>query len=241
MKKRKTIPLFAATSILLLSFSSLVSSAAETDDKQFGFSNDYLSCTVEQNSESLEYLRFSLDTKLGNIKNDSDNNRSLLYKNFFTGYTSVSITGNTYVYGTGKDIIEPFYDNNNTHISSQSFNNIDVKQELKFDKGMTELYDDMLKITYTITNNGEDTQTGLRIMLDPMLVDDDACVLKIKGTKITNESYFNTDIPKAWTIESNNYTEMQAFGILSDDCLLINWCMLIGKNCMITDGTMISV
>lgn len=101
MKKRKAIPLLAAVSIMLLSHSSVIATAVD-DNHQVNLSNDYLSCIVEQDSESLEYLRFGLRTNIGNVKNENDDDRFLLYNNFFTGYTSVNVGGNTYVYGTGK-------------------------------------------------------------------------------------------------------------------------------------------
>lgn len=218
MNKKKAIPLLVA-SIVLLSNSTIITTAAEEDNRLINLSNDYLSCVIDQDSDSLEYLRFGLGTKLGNVKNKNDDDRSLLYKNFFTGYTSVNVGGNTYVYGTGKDTTEPFVYADNKHISSQNFDGIEIRQELTFAKGLTDFYDDMLKVSYTITNTGEDIQTGIRVMLDPMLDNDDTFVLNAEGSKHINESNFNTSVPKIWSIESNKNSEIQAYGKLNDECL----------------------
>lgn len=226
MKKRKAIPLLAAVSIMLLSHSSVIATAVD-DNHQVNLSNDYLSCIVEQDSESLEYLRFGMFTNLGNVNNTNDDDRFLLYNNFFTGYTSVNVGGNTYLYGTGKDTAEPFVNNNNIHISSQNFGGIEIRQELTFDKGLTDVYSDMLRVSYTITNNGEETEAGLRILLDPMLDEDDSAVLYANGAKVSGESDFISDIPEIWSLQSVS-SETEAYGKLSgtsvpDRMVYANW------------------
>ena len=207
------------TSALALAITSLfayqLNCNAEAANTKETISNDYLSCIVEQDSKSLEYLRFSLGTNLGNVKNENDDDRSLLYNNFFTGYTSVSVSGNTYVYGTGKDTAEPFVNANNTHISSQSFNGIEIRQELTFDIGLTNVYDDMLRVSYTIKNKGEDAEAGLRILLDPMLNEDDSAILYADGAKVSGEADFVSDIPKIWSLKSNG-SDIEAYVKRSD-------------------------
>lgn len=207
------------TSVLTLAITSIfaypLNCNAEAADTKETISNDYLSCIVEQDSESLEYLRFGLRTNLGNLKSKNDDDRFLLYNNFFTGYTSVNVGGNTYVYGTGKDTAEPFVNDDNTHISSQSFEKIEVRQELTFDKGLTDVYSDMLRISYTITNNGEETEAGLRILLDPMLNEDDSAILYADGAKVSAEADFISDIPKIWSLQSNS-SDIEAYVKLSD-------------------------
>ncbi len=202
---------------VVLCEASMTCFAADTDIRQENISNDYLNCTIEEDSDSLEYLRFCLGTNIGNVITDADDNKSLLYNHFFTGYTTVSIAGKQYIYGTGTDIAAPYIDKDNKHISSQRFGDIEVVQELSFDNGLTELYDDVLKVSYTVTNNGEDMQTGIRILLDPMIDNDDSGFLEVNGVHITNESQFvGNNIPKTWSITCNKNSETQAYGKISD-------------------------
>ena len=192
---------------------------AVQSENKVNVSNDYLMYTVEQDSNSMEYLCFNLSTKDGSVESKADDNQFLLYKNFFTGYTTVSVDGNIYVYGTGTDTAKPCVTEDNKHISSQNFGDVEVRQELSFVKGFTDVYDDMLKISYTVTNKGESAETGIRIMLDPMLGDDDTCIFNINGTSHRNEIDMESDIPKIWSIKSIRNEGIQAYGKITDDCI----------------------
>ncbi len=218
MKKKKIIAVFSVIFILMLSFSSLIFNAVSADEENC-LSNDYLKLTVEQDKNSLEYLRFQLETNTGEENNDSDDNKSLLYKNFFSGYTTININGNLFVYGSGTDTVSPYFDSeNNQYVSSQKFNGIEVEQRLCFDKGFSDLYDDMLKVTYVVKNNNEDTNIGIRIMIDPMLDDDDSNYIKIDGIDFMNEvEFLGSEIPNIWSIDSNIYPEIHAYGKINQE------------------------
>lgn len=73
----------------------------------------------------------------------------------------------------------------------------------------------MLRISYTITNNGEETEAGLRILLDPMLNEDDSVILYADGAKVSAEADFISDIPKIWSLKSNS-SDIEAYVKLSD-------------------------
>lgn len=194
---------------------------ADLIEEQNSMSNNYLKLIVEQNSQQLEYLRFCLETKNGEENNKNDDNKPLTYKNFFSGYTTININGQNFIYGSGKDIITPYFDNENgEHVSSQEFNGIEVEQRLCFNNGFSNSYEDMLKVTYKIKNNNEDAKIGVRILIDPMLEDDDSGYLKIDNLKLTKETEFSeNNIPATWFIESDLYPKIHAYGKIDSSCI----------------------
>ncbi len=215
MKYKKLIASFTMIQIFLLIFFSLTCHAVSADEDQSFISNDYLKLVVEHDaSKQLEYLRFQLETNLGEEHNSNDDNRSMLYKNFFSGYTTININGELFIYGTGTDTMSPYFDiENYQHVSAQQFNGVEVEQRLCFDKGFSDLHNDMLKITYTVKNNIEDANVGIRIMIDPMLDDDDSGYLKTNDVTFTNEvTFLDSNIPDVWSLESTVYPEMHAYG-----------------------------
>lgn len=195
--KRLVAGVFAVS---IMSMVSIVSTAAATE-----INSGDLKCVVEENSESLEYLRFALKEKT------EDNN--LLYNNFFSGFTTVYVEDTAYVYGTGSNSDAPSDNADNEHISVQNFGNIQVRQELSFDKGLSDEYGDTLKISYTLTNYGNDAKAGLRIMLDPMIGDNDSCY-PVGGK---HETCIDSNIPDVLEFESEQSGNMGVYVKVSDE------------------------
>lgn len=192
--------------------------------------NGYISLTVEQDKDQLEYLRFRLDTKEGQLGNDADNNSNITYRNFYSGYTTISIDGKTYIYGEGKDDSEPKYDaKNKCHISSQKFGDVVIQQKLTLAEGFTEGYEDMLEISYKVLKSTPENAIGVRILIDPMIGDDDMLMLSVSQAKIANETLLNKDIPTYWTASLRKNNTITAYGKLDtadpkpSSVLFANW------------------
>ena len=193
--------------------------AASTDSTSNSMKNEFLDLSVDDNEDSMDYCRFNLKTAEGCITSKEDDNSNLLYENFYTGLTTIFIGDEGYVYGKGKSVKSPYYDKKEeSNISVQKFNEIKVEQKLKFVKGFTDEYDDMLEIKYVVSNEGKnESNVGLRIMIDPFLSYDDGGVLQVGDKSITNESEFNSnEIGESWSIKSEK-TGIEAYGKITDD------------------------
>lgn len=226
----------AAASLGVLSACSLLGSiityAVNNDavQKDASLQNGFISLTVEQDKEQLEYLKFRLDTTEGQLRNDADNDKNITYRNFFSGYTTINIDGTNYIYGQGEDVSDPKYDvANKCHISSQKFGDVVIQQKLTFAEGYTVGYEDMLEISYKILQSSPENAVGVRVLLDPMIGDDDMLSLSVNNVMVNNESLFNQDIPKDWKAEMRSDGEAAAYGKLSgadpqvSSVLFANW------------------
>ena len=217
--KRK---LFAAAALGLLSAGSLVSGiiacAANNDalQKDASLENGFIRLTVEQDSGQVEYLKFRLDTTGGQENNTGDDNKRITYDKFCTGYTTININGNNFVYGEGEDASEPAYDvDGKCHISSQRFGDVVVEQKLTFAEGFTKGYEDMLDISYKVLEASPNTSVGVRVLLDPMLDTDDMASLSVSDVKLASEAVFRDTIPAEWKAETKSNDKISAYGKLS--------------------------
>ena len=211
---KKQIFSAAVVAFSLITASSMTVQGATPNDGVWSTQNDYLKLNVESRSGEGEYLRFNLETVKGDENNADDDQKALLYSNLFSGYTTIHYDGHTLMYGRGDDICKPYYDNETKeYVSKQKFGEVSVEQRLSFDKGFTDEYDDMLKMTYSVTNLSENTSlVGLRILIDPMLDNDDKCSVEIDNIEFTNESsFYNDNIPKIWSVKSSD-VNITAFG-----------------------------
>jgi len=216
---KKQIFSAAVVALSLMTTSLMTVQGATTDDSVWSTQNDYLRLSVENRSSEGEYLRFNLETVKGDENNADDDEKALLYSNFFSGYTTIHYDGHSSIYGRGDDICEPYYDaETKEYISKQKFGELSVEQRLSFAKGFTNEYDDMLKITYSVANLCENTSlVGLRILIDPMLDSDDKCSVQIDDIEFPNEACFYSDnIPKVWSVKSYD-GNVTAFGKIESD------------------------
>lgn len=216
-----------------VSASAGIAAYAKANDaamKNSSLENDFIRLTVEQDSSQMEYLRFCLDTNNGQTSTKDDDQKNLTYKNFYSGYTTLNINGENYIYGTGTDTSEPKYDaSKGTHTSSQKFGDVEVMQTLTFSEGFTKGYNDMLKISYKVLNADNDDNIGIRILLDPMIEEDDGLKLYVNDISVDNETAFNTPVPDVWKADITVDKEITAYGKNSgtefkpDSLTFANW------------------
>lgn len=216
-----------------VSASAGIAAYAKANDaamKNSSLENDFIRLTVEQDNSQMEYLRFCLDTNNGQTSTQDDDQKNLTYKNFYSGYTTLNINGENYIYGTGTDTSEPKYDaSKGTHTSSQKFGDVEVMQTLTFSEGFTKGYNDMLKISYKVLNADNDDNIGVRILLDPMIEEDDGLKLYVNDISVDNETAFNTPVPDVWKADITVDKEITAYGKNSgtefkpDSLTFANW------------------
>lgn len=194
---------------------SILSHAADNAAflKQAALENGFLRLNVEQDARQGEYLRFRLDTTGGQIRNSKDDEKNLTYRNFYTGFTTLSINGQYYVYGRGTDTSEPAFDPEHAcHVSSQKFGDVEVQQTLTFAEGYTVGYQDMLKISYKVLSASAADTVGVRILLDPAIETDDATVLTADSAQVRNEAVFRDRLPSDWRAAWTADGSVSAYG-----------------------------
>ena len=232
MNNRK-LAAFILGTVSAVSASAGIAAFAKANDaamKNSSLENDFIRLTVEQDKSQMEYLRFCLDTNNGQTSTKDDDQKNLTYKNFYSGYTTLNINGENYVYGTGADTSEPKYDaSKGTHTSSQKFGDVEVMQTLTFSEGFTKGYNDMLKISYKVLNADDGDKIGVRILLDPMIEDDDDLKLYVNDIKVDNETEFHAPIPDVWKADITADKNITAYGKNSgtefkpDSITFANW------------------
>ncbi|SHH48948.1 hypothetical protein SAMN02745196_00539 [Clostridium collagenovorans DSM 3089] len=180
--------------------------------------NQYIKLAVELNEKESEYCRFYLESLKGNLDSEKDDDKKLLYNNFYSSYTTINIDGVKHIYGQGKTIQKPIYDEKTkSNISIQSFGDIEVKQILKFVEGFTENHEDMLEINYSIKNKGKkDSKVSLRVMLDLALGNDDKCILNVNNEEFIEEKEVNIKDLSSWSVRSSNEEDIIAYGKIDD-------------------------
>ena len=202
MKKHKIAAAVLALTSAVSASAGAVAFAKANDAamKNASLENDFIRLTVEQNSSQMEYLRFCLDTNNGQTATKDDDQKNLTYKNFYSGYTTLNINGETYIYGEGTDTSEPKYDaSKSCHTSSQRFGDVEVMQTLTFSEGFTKGYNDMLRISYKVINAKPEDNIGVRILIDPMIEDDDDLKLHAnENIGFDAETAFRSPVPDVW-------------------------------------------
>ena len=232
MKNRRLVA-FALGAVSAVSATAGIAAYAKANDaamKNSSLENDFIRLTVEQDSSQMEYLRFCLDTNNGQTSTKDDDQKNLTYKNFYSGYTTLNINGENYIYGTGTDTSEPKYDaSKGTHTSSQKFGDVEVMQTLTFSEGFTKGYNDMLKISYKVINADADDNIGVRILIDPMIEDDDELKLYVNDISVSNETAFKSPVPDVWKADITVDKDITAYGKNSgiefkpDSLTFANW------------------
>ena len=215
MRRKKLISTSLAVVSVCPLVAGIVTFAAENDVKatETSMHNSFICLSVEGDKEQGEYLRYHLNTTGGQTVTQDDDEKNLTYQNFYSGYTTININGQEYIYGRGTDVSEPEYKvSEKSHISSQKFGDVVIEQRLSFVEGFTPGYEDMLKITYKVVSAGEGENVGVRILIDPMLDKDDAVTITADDVNIMNESIFNEKLPKVWRAENTDNSNISAYG-----------------------------
>ena len=217
--KRSIRTVLAACSACLLSAGIICFAADRTAYlSDVSMENSFIRLSVEQDKSQGEYLRYRLDTTGGKTNNDDDDQKNITYRNFYSGYTTLNINGTEYVYGRGEDAGEPKFDaDSRCHTSVQKFGDVTVEQKLSFAEVYTPDYEDMLKISYRILDAGQNDRIGVRILIDPMLSDDDSATLSVKNTSVKNEAVFSQDMPENWKVQMRNNSKVAAYGKITSD------------------------
>lgn len=221
MKRKRVV----AGSIGVLSACSLIGSAVvfasvnagnETERTDTSLRNGFITLTVDQDENDLNYLRFNLGTTGGQMNNKSDDDKELTYDKFYTGYTTISIDGSDYIYGQGEDVTKPEYDvKGKCHTSSQRFGDTVIQQKLTFSEGYTVGYEDMLEISYKVLEGSDNSKVGVRILIDPTVDSDDILSLTADDVKVTNEAQFNSKLPSGWKAAVRSNSDVSAYGKIS--------------------------
>lgn len=193
--------------------------------------NDYLTLYVGQDEDNL--CRYQISANKGDLENDKDNGKNLMYENFYSSYTTVVVNGKEYRFGEGESISAPTYNYEaKTCTAVQKFGDVEVTQTLSFADGMKTGHDDMLLVTYSAKNTGsKDVLFGIRIMLDSELDKDDKCVVKADDALLNFEKEYKDSIPQQWSVMSKD-GEITAYGkILTqpDSIEFADWSSLFDK------------
>lgn len=214
-KTHKIISFLLGISSVCFLTSGIASLAIENKAnlKNASLENSFVRLTVEQNEKQGEYLKFKVDSTGGQVSVSEDDNTNLTYKNFYSGYTTLKINGNLYIYGKGEDVEKPHYDvEKKCHISSQKFDDVVIEQTLTFSQLDTPDYDDTIKISYKVLEHGEYDELGVRVLIDPMIGEDDKLSIYADKVQINNESEFNSTLPSEWKVYQLKNDSVFAYG-----------------------------
>lgn len=181
----------------------LFNNTVEDMDEFIITANDYLELAVAPNGQ------FTMGTVLGNPDIDTDDNMMLLFGHGDTPWSSkstVAVDGEAYVIGYNDSCIvsETELTEDNTVASTvYRYGDIEVTQKLSFITNISTGRDDVVEIRYIVKNTGEETHnTGIRIMLDTKLNDNDKAPFRIPGIgEVLRETEFTgSDIPQYWQV-----------------------------------------
>lgn len=160
------------------------------------FSNEYLEVVLDTTG------KFTIGNVEGNPNYDSDNEEKLLYGHPSPGTSETLIKIGSSEYWFQADSISW---TSNSAIASMIIEECDIQivQILEFCKSGNVDYDDMVRISYQVINNGSQEQSvGVRVMLDTMLANNDEAPFKIPGVgNVTTVSrYEGTAIPSGYQV-----------------------------------------
>lgn len=191
--------------------------------KNASLENSFIKLTVEQNENQGEYLKFKVDSTGGQVSVGEDDNTNLTYSNFYSGYTTLDINGNYYLYGKGEDIEKPHYDvDNKCHVSAQKFDDVVIEQKLTISQLDTPEYADTVRISYKVLEHSEQDEIGVRILIDPMIEKDDRLKMVADGVQMNNESVFNNSLPSEWRAYQLKNDSVFSYGKSDKDSIAPN-------------------
>ncbi|MGN0491806.1 hypothetical protein [Ruminococcus sp.] len=200
-KKTKAIAVFAVCTLMLSSvgFSSAAAGNDVTVDGESMY-NDYIKISCDDDGGLRMY------TTNGDPDNPNDDDKRLLYGLYgSTSHNIIYVDGRTdaYDYMYSSEMTSEFDAANKTHVSTKSFNGVDIRQNFTFVRSNATGRDDMVEIKYTLTNN--DTvahEAGVRIMIDTMLGDNDDAPFRIPnvGAVETERTFTGSEIPEYYQV-----------------------------------------
>jgi pimeloyl-ACP methyl ester carboxylesterase len=165
--------------------------------------NDYLEFMVGSDG------KYTIGTRNGNPENQNDDFKRLLFghPSPWSSYTTLNVDGEIMQFMP--NVQPPAIDSAHfSNISKQKVEskNIIVQQSLKIVNNANTNREDMVEIKYTVKNNDSISHdTGLRIMMDTMLGNNDSAPFRVPGVgAVTTEKEFSGDnIPEYWQAFDN--------------------------------------
>lgn len=149
------------------------------------YANQHLKLYYNDNGSEKDGAGFFLHTTQGNPEKPSDDNQKLLYgdDSNITSFTSIKHNNDTMMFGPEKmKLVSSQQRVGDTVQTIYSYNNLLVTQSLKFVPGEIAGRNDVLQIEYTLKNNSTATiQSGVRIMLDTQLGENDSAPFRVPG------------------------------------------------------------
>lgn len=167
-------------------------------------SNDYIKIGADSAT-----ARFTAETVAGDPGISQDDRKSILYaKTPLTSFTTLSIDGETVIFGSdrGNFIKRPYIDGKKI-VTGWEYSGILVAQELTLTRGVSTGLEDTFLITYKMSNkSGRKRKIGVRILLDVLLggVKPRSFGTPGQGT-IDRETQFVLDkVPATWSAFDDN-------------------------------------
>lgn len=206
----------------------------ETQQGKKGFEGnilytDRVGVNINLDKESNNYLRYYFQ------KNNSSIKCSLLYENFYSGFTAIKINDETFLYGQGENIEGPYYDDiSGQFISRQLFGMVEVTQIIQIVRDEKN-NDDLVIVTYIANNKGESAEVGICCMEDMMFEKDDRCQLNIDKQDISSEyeMVLKNGIPEWYVTSKDNTIKYSAYSYEEnkyDQIEFCNWDALYEKD-----------
>ncbi|MFC0236467.1 hypothetical protein [Fictibacillus phosphorivorans] len=175
----------------------------------FTSANVFANYSVSNNN--IEYVLnehglYTIGTTGGQENYSADDYKRLIYghPNPGTSYTTIKLDGAEHKFTSFQSPILNIGSLSST--AYQNINNVNFQQNIRIIRNSNTLKEDTVEIRYKVTNN--DTQahdTGLRIMMDTMLGNNDAAPFRIPGVgAVTTETeYTGENIPQYWQAFDN--------------------------------------
>ena len=201
------------------------------------FENKYIQVAVSSDG------RFTMGNIEGDPSYDTDNNRILLYghPNPSTSETLIKVDDDEYVFSSGENSTVWVSADKAIAVMNIEEKNITVTETLELVKSGNVSFEDAIKISYNVKNNGNNpVQVGIRIMLDTMLASNDSAPFKVPGTGnlTVQKTYAGSNIPQYYQVYDDlEYPTTRATGYLitpgerqPDRVFFTNWGNIKGSN-----------
>lgn len=141
--------------------------------------NGILLLKVQDNPEETNYASFMLSK--------ADDKSTLTYSQFFSSYTTVNINGVSYQYSDGKVVTPAYVANDNSVVTVQDFNGVEITQRLLLTTGNSSK-EDMLLIHYSAKNTTtSNVLISIKTVIDPTLSKKETDMIQFNGMEYNVE------------------------------------------------------
>ena len=169
--------------------------------------NGILLLKIQDNPEETNYASFMLSK--------ADDKSTLTYSQFFSSYTTVNINGVSYQYSDGKVVTPAYVANDNSVVTVQDFNGVEITQRLLLTTGNSSK-EDMLLIHYSAKNTTtSNVLISIKTVIDPTLSKKETDMIQFNGMEYNVEKNFiGQQISDDWCIKDSDNKNIVAYGIL---------------------------